>query len=110
MIYKPRYYLCTGKVVLVQDAWKYPEAHILGSVRNMVLEERLVPALALWHEPADCLHVPPMHPVIAAFIIGEAQLIRCRFPGCFNSVRWSTGREVMQALLDRWELPPLEEE
>jgi hypothetical protein len=108
MNYKPRFYLCTGKVVPVEDAWKYPEAHILGSVRNIVLEERLVPALALWLEPVDCLHVPPIHPTITALIIGEAELIRCRFPGCFNSVRWLTSRELLQALLARWELPELE--
>lgn len=98
-----RFVLCTGRVVYAQEAYQFPEAHILGDLRNMTLEGRSVPSLALWLTPVDNLHVPPLHPEIVAYIIAEARLIRCRFEGCRRVMRWDTSREVMEALRERWE-------
>ena len=104
LTYRRRFVLCTGRVVYAQEAYQFPEAHILGDLRNMTLEGRLVPSLALWLTPADTLHVPPLHPEIVAYIIAEARLIRCRFEGCKRVMRWDASREVMEALMERWGL------
>jgi hypothetical protein len=86
-----KFLLCTGQVVEAKEAWKFPEAHILGDLRDMTHEDSPAPSLALWLTPVDCLHVPPLHPEIAAYLTGEARLIRCRFEGCGNSQRWEGG-------------------
>ena len=72
--YRRRFVLCTGRVVYAQEAHQFPEAHILGDLRNMTLEGRLVPSLALWLTPVETLHVPPLHPEIVAYIIAGAVL------------------------------------
>ncbi len=94
MFERRRFLLCTGQVVKARDAWRYPEAHILGDIRHMALGDRRVPALALWLTPADTLHVPPIHPQIVAYILGEARLVRCRFEDCRRALRWAGIREI----------------
>ncbi len=103
MKYRRRFFLCTGQVVAAEDAWRFTGSHILGDLRDMSLpscidslaerteEEGRVPALALWLTPVDCLRVPPLHPEIVAYILGEARLIRCRFEGCGRMQRWERG-------------------
>jgi len=88
MKYKRWFLLCTGELVLEEDAWKFPGSHILGDLRRMTMEGASVTSLALWLTPADCEHVPPFNPEIVAYLIGDARLIRCRFDGCGNQQRW----------------------
>ena len=93
------FFLCTGEVVSEEQVWKFPQSHILGDLREMTREEGQVISLALWLTPTDCLHVPPLHPDVTAYLPGEALLIQCRFEGCRNSQSWDPGHRLMMALV-----------
>lgn len=96
-----RFFLCTGQCVTYKDLYKYSDSHILGELRYMADEGRKVTALALYVTPVYAGNVPPVRPVIAAYIIGDARLIRCRYEDCKRTQRWELGRAGFLALMDR---------
>lgn len=96
-----RYFLCTGQSVRYADLHKYPESHVLGELRYVTDETRRVTALALYLTPVSAGHVPPVTPIIVAYIIGDARLIKCRYPDCGKLQRWELGKAGFLALMDR---------
>ena len=96
-----RFFLCSGQCVEEKDLYKYPDAHILGDLRYVTDEGRKVTALALWLVPTSARMVPPLLPVVVAFLVGDARMIRCRFADCARSQRWEIGRGGMLALMGR---------
>ena len=104
MVYSRWFFLCTGEVVSEEQVWKFPKSHILGDLRDMTREQGRVTSLALWLTPADCLHVPPLHPDVTAYLPGEALLIQCRFEGCRNSQSWDSRHRLTLALVRGQEL------
>jgi hypothetical protein len=87
--------------VAYKDLYKYPQSHILGELRYVTDEGRRVTSLALFLTPVAANIVPPVNPIIVAYIIGDARLIKCRHAGCFRSQRWERGRAGFLALMDR---------
>lgn len=96
-----RFFLCTGQCVSYKDLHKYPESHILGELRYVTDEGRKVTSLALYLTPVYAGTVPPVSPLIVAYIIGDARLIRCRYADCTKSQRWEIGRAGFLSLMDR---------
>lgn len=96
-----RFFLCTGQCVKYSDLHKYPESHILGELRYVTDEGRKVTSLALYLTPIGAGVVPPVNPVVVAYIVGDARMIRCRVAGCDKSQRWGLGRAGFLALMDR---------
>ena len=95
--------LCTGKVVKYSELHKFAGSHIhiLGDLRYMTDEGRRVTALALYLTPVSTTIVPPVTPIIVAYIIGDARLIKCRYADCTQSQRWELGRAGFLSLMDR---------
>lgn len=96
-----RFFLCTGQCVKYSDLHNYPDSHILGELRYVTDESRQVSALALFETPVSAVTVPPLKPVIVAYIIGDARMIKCRYGDCAKLQRWELGRAGFLALMDR---------
>lgn len=95
-----RFFLCTGQCVTYKDLHKYADSHILGELRYLTDEGRRVTALALYETTVSAAQVPPLKPVLVAYIIGDARQIKCRYAGCARSQRWELGRAGFLALMD----------
>lgn len=84
------YALCSGEQVPYKDLYQFPNSHIMGEIR-MIADQR---AFALYTTPVRAVHVPPVSPDIAAYIIGKATLIRCRHEGCKRFMYWHLDQDV----------------
>lgn len=98
-----KYMLCTGEVVLYEDLFKYPGAHIIGHLRYVYDEGKRVTALARWDVSVSAGVVPPIEPVVDVDIVGDARNIRCRCADCENTVRWEIGKAALDVLFARRE-------
>jgi hypothetical protein len=89
--------LCTGgKSVKYEDLHLYPESHIIGHIAYVTEEDWRVPALARWVTSVSCAAVPDLKPEIDSMLIGDARLIKCRFPGCTRKRRWEMSEQALK--------------
>ncbi len=99
---RTRYFLCSGQVVDYKDLIKFPQAHIIGHLAVLTDEGGKVTALARWSESKPTTEVPPIHPVIDVYLIGDARRIRCRCAGCDNTQRWELNKAAFEILVRRY--------
>ena len=98
----PRYFLCTGECVRLEDLYKYPDSHIIGVLTYVTDEGRKVTGLARWEVSVTATRVPPISPLVDVVLIGDARDIRCRFDGCGNRQRWEIGKAAFMQLMERY--------
>ena len=81
---------------------QYPKSHIIGELRYVLDDSRMVTALARWDVSVNTGDTPPLKPKVDVYLIGDARGIKCRFAGCNHEERWEIGQAAYMQLLSRY--------
>jgi len=80
----------------------YPNSHIIGELRYVLEHGEMVSALALYTNSLRTNGTPSIEMDVCMEIIGDARMIKCRYPDCsYHLKRWHMGRTAFMQL-QRW--------